>query len=94
MGVSDDGKRWNEDIATYLIEKGNSISNLEGTYGRFTPDKFKFYQDNGVKLDMQEMLVLTMNENNPEMMRLVLANGGKSMSTAYIPMDRRPRCWM
>lgn len=33
MGVSDDGKRWNEDIATYLIEKGNSISNLEGTYG-------------------------------------------------------------
>ena len=85
MGVSDDGKRWNEDIATYLIEKGNSISNLEGTYGRFTPEQFKFYQDKGVKLDMQEMLVLTMNANNPEMMRLVLANGGKKYVNSIYP---------
>lgn len=89
MGVSDDGKRWNEDIATYLIEKGNSISNLEGTYGRFTPDKFKFYQDKGVKLDMQEMLVLTVDGNNPEMVRLVLANGGKKYVNSIYPDEPR-----
>lgn len=86
MGVNDDGKRWNEDIATYLIEKGNSISNLDYTYSaHFTPEQFKFYQDKGVKLDMQEMLVLTMNANNPEMMRLVLANGGKKYVNSIYP---------
>ena len=34
---------------------------------------------------MQEMLVLTMNANNPEMMRLVLANGGKKYVNSIYP---------
>lgn len=84
-----DGKRWNEDIATYLIEKGNSISNLDHTYGSFTPDKFKFYQDKGVKLDIQKMLEVMVDRNNPEMVRLMLANGGKKYVNSIYPDEPR-----
>lgn len=73
-----DEDRWNEDIATYLIEKGNSISNLDNTLkGTSTPEQFKFYQDNGVKLDMQDALGKAIDSNNPEIVRLALTNGGK-----------------
>lgn len=80
-----DGKRWNEDIATYLIEKGNSISNLDHTYiSHCTPEQFKFYQDKGVKLDIQKMLEATVG-GNPEVLRLVLANGGKKYVNSIYP---------
>lgn len=83
MGVSNDGKRWNEDIATYLIEKGNSISNLDHTYSCMrSPEQFKFYQEKGVKLDMQTALVQAIDYGNPEMVRLALANGGKKYANS------------
>lgn len=80
------GNRWNEDVATYLIEKGNSISNLDYTYSCMkNPEQFKFYLEKGVKLDMQKALANAIDYGNPEVARLALANGGKKYVNNIYP---------
>lgn len=74
---------WNEKTASYLLEKGNSLDNLQ----QFRPDnayKIKFCLEHGIKRDMQELLMQTIELADGNAVRTVLWYGGKKyINTLY-----------
>lgn len=71
-----DKPAWNEQVVSYLIEKGNSLGNLDN-YVASDAGRVKFCLEHGIKTDMQKALVSAANAADAEAVRLVLANGGR-----------------
>jgi len=71
-----DKPAWNEQVVSYLIEKGNSLGNLDN-YVASDAGRVKFCLEHGIKTDMQKALVSAANAADAEAVRQVLANGGR-----------------
>lgn len=74
---------WDEKTASYLLEKGNSLDNLK----QFTPTdakKIKFCLDLGIKRDMPELLMQSLEFGDVDAIRYILEHGGKKyINTLY-----------
>lgn len=71
-----DSRNWNTELASYLVEKGNSIDNLKN----FVPDnaeRTQFCIDHGLKFNMQEKLLQSIRFNSPKSLDILIKNGGR-----------------